>query len=189
MSDKRLFVVLGATLILFFAAGGLFGRFVLPERVVEKEKEVKVQVESEEAKEKIRELTAEVEHYRSNVHREETEVTHPDGTIERKKTETIVVEKTKEVEVIKLVDREVKVEVVKYVEREKEKTVETAKPQWRVGLLVGTDLTKLSVQPTAPWINPLLVGGHVERRIIGPVFVGVWGLSSGAGGISVAVEF
>lgn len=52
-------------------------------------------------------------------------------------------------------------------------------PNWRVGGLVGVDLSG----PSPAY------GGQVERRIIGPVYVGAWGLSSGQAGLSVGVEF
>lgn len=77
---------------------------------------------------------------------------------------------------------EAKLEIVEvFVDREVERRVDVKapRPDWRVGGLVGIDLGGLS--PT--------YGAQLERRIIGPVYVGAWGLSSGQGGISVGVEW
>lgn len=58
-------------------------------------------------------------------------------------------------------------------------------PDWRVGALVGGSLTA----PMLPLSGPLAVGVIVERRIIGPVSLGVWGLSSGQAGVAITGEF
>lgn len=52
-------------------------------------------------------------------------------------------------------------------------------PAWRVAVLGGWDFRG----------QGLVYGGHVERRILGPFWLGVWGLSSGAAGASVGVTF
>jgi len=57
-----------------------------------------------------------------------------------------------------------KVEAVRTVER-----IVTVRPDWRVGVLVGTDLGTLSLASPA---GALVVGGHVERRVWGPLFLG-----------------
>lgn len=53
----------------------------------------------------------------------------------------------------------------------------SALPDWRVSGLVG-----LSRQD-------LVYGASIERRVLGPVHAGVWGLSSGAVGLSVGFDF
>lgn len=37
--------------------------------------------------------------------------------------------------------------------------------------------------------NPLVYGGSVTKQVLGPVTIGVWGLSSGEGGASVGLTF
>lgn len=59
-----------------------------------------------------------------------------------------------------------------------ERVVTPKLPDWRVSALVGTGL------PLVP-----IYGAHVERRILGPISLGAWGLSSGVVGLSVGVEF
>lgn len=54
-----------------------------------------------------------------------------------------------------------------------------APPRWRVEGLVGLELHGL--QP--------VYGGQVSRRVLGPLWAGAWGLSSGVGGVSVGVEW
>lgn len=61
----------------------------------------------------------------------------------------------------------------------------TVRPDWRVGALAGASLR----EPLVPIAGPLVIGAHVERRIIGPFTVGVWGLTSGAFGVSATGEF
>ncbi len=71
--------------------------------------------------------------------------------------------------------REVEVEVVRDLVHE----IRTPLPDWRVGGLIGMDLTH-----GAP-----VYGLQIERRIIGPLHVGAWGLASGAAGVSVGITF
>lgn len=78
------------------------------------------------------------------------------------------------------------VTIEKIVEREK--IVKVGPPDWRVGILVGATATKWDKLPTlgTPY---LAVGVEVDRRIIGPFSLGVWGLSSGAAGVAISGEF
>jgi hypothetical protein len=62
-------------------------------------------------------------------------------------------------------------------------TITNQKPQWKVQGLVGLSTKDLG-QPA--------YGVGVERRIIGPIFVGAWGLSKSTeqtAGLSVSLEF
>jgi hypothetical protein len=96
------------------------------------------------------------------------QVKQPDGTIVTDTT-------TKDLDVDKTSSIDTK--------QEKE-TISNTKPQWKVQGLVGLS----SVGLTQP-----LYGAGVERRILGPVSAGVWGLTGGnngvTGGLSLSVEF
>jgi hypothetical protein len=61
----------------------------------------------------------------------------------------------------------------------------TARPDWRVGVLVGASLK----EPLVPIAGPLVLGASVERRILGPFSVGAWVNTVGAAGASVSGEF
>lgn len=63
--------------------------------------------------------------------------------------------------------------------------VATYRPEWRLSLLAGASLQT----PALPLAGPLVVGVEVSRRVLGPVWVGVWGLTAGAAGVSIGVEF
>lgn len=71
--------------------------------------------------------------------------------------------------------------------RETVRTVTVPAPDWRVSLLVGA--------PVRLTPGPVLVGGHIQRRLWGPVSAGAWTLiPTGPGapltaGASVSVEF
>lgn len=64
-------------------------------------------------------------------------------------------------------------------------TVTSARPDWRVGVLVGASLR----EPLLPLAGPLVIGASVERRIIGGVSAGAWVNTGGAAGAAVSVEF
>lgn len=66
-----------------------------------------------------------------------------------------------------------------------DQTVTAYRPEWRLNLLAGASLQT----PTLPLAGPLVVGVEVSRRVLGPVWVGVWGLTAGTAGVSVGVEF
>jgi hypothetical protein len=55
---------------------------------------------------------------------------------------------------------------------------------WHVSALVGASV---NLKPLG--MGPLRYGASVERRVLGPVWVGAWGLSSGEGGVSLGVVF
>lgn len=57
--------------------------------------------------------------------------------------------------------------------------------QWRVGVDIGGSLKA----PLLPLAGPLVLGARVERRILGPVWGGVWASTYGAAGVGVTSEF
>lgn len=61
----------------------------------------------------------------------------------------------------------------------------TARPDWRVGVLVGASAR----EPLLPIAGPLVIGVEVDRRIVGGLSVGVWASTSGAAGAALALEF
>lgn len=85
---------------------------------------------------------------------------------------------------------EVKTEV-RYVDRvqvqehEVTKTVTVDKPKdWHVSALVGAPV---HLKPLG--VGPPVFGAGIERRVLGPVSFGIWGLSSGEFGASLGVAF
>jgi hypothetical protein len=66
--------------------------------------------------------------------------------------------------------------------KEVKETISNEKPQWKLRGMAG-----LSLESVTP-----IYGVGIERRIIGPVFVGAWGLSNSnekIAGISIGIEF
>jgi hypothetical protein len=63
-------------------------------------------------------------------------------------------------------------------ETEKTKITIYEKPQWVLSLKGGVDLSSPSSLTTQPITNFLILGGEVDRRIAGPVFVGLWANSN-----------
>lgn len=156
------------------------GRFMAPDKVVTVDRVVERVVEDTHAREQVRELTEQLETLRTR--REVVIVTRPDGTREERTTE----ETERRTETERVVEVEKIVERVVTVDREVMKTVtlERARPAWRVSALGGLDIaaaTRLQLVP--------VYGAHVERRLFGPVSAGVWGLSTGAAGLSLSIEF
>lgn len=64
---------------------------------------------------------------------------------------------------------------------ESDKITSSQKPQWKVSGLAGVKIDDLK--------SRLVYGAAVERRILGPVFVGVWGNTERMAGVTVGLEF
>jgi beta-lactam-binding protein with PASTA domain len=108
------------------------------------------------------EVVKEVEVIKRDVRTVIKEVERPDGTREK---ETVIEDRTRE-------------RTKKESETQTHTVVTNLKPQWKVQGLVQLNNIQ---QPT--------YGVGVERRIIGPVFVGAWGKQSREFGLSVSLEF
>lgn len=91
------------------------------------------------------------------------EVEHPDGTKERTTTT-----KDKSVETSK---KDTKKEMI---------VTENNKSQWKAHALIGADIKDVS---------RLLYGAQIERRVLGNLSIGAWGLTNQTVGVSVGFEF
>jgi hypothetical protein len=165
------------------AVGFTFGRYATPDKVVEIERVKTVTVEKEDirAKERIAALTAEIETLKLRTHRERTTVERPDGTRETREVETVDVDRTTDTRETVEVIREVEKVRTVYVDREvlKEKRIESHRPDWRIGAMGVLDVPTLKYG----------AGAIVERRILGPISLGLWGVSTGQGGLALTLEF
>jgi hypothetical protein len=118
------------------------------------------------------------------VYRDRTTIQKPDGTVVHRD-----IERTEaDTESSKVSSNSAEKVQETAVQREKaaSKVQESASPQWRVNLLAGVEPLHLD-RPQL--FGPVALGLQVERRIIGPLWVGAFGLSSGVGGVSVGLEF
>lgn len=168
---KALAIVALLDLVLLLGAFAA-GRYTLPEKLVEKVVTQEVVKEVVKTEVQIVEKKIYIKAQQNDVQTKIVYVEKPDGT---KETMTVIVDKTKTDEAstqassmgaLTIVEKEKLV----YVDRLK--LIENAKAQWHLGLRVGAGA---SITPgLAP--NPLLsFGVQAERRIAGPVFLGVWG--------------
>ncbi len=123
-------------------------------------KEVERIVYRDKVVEKIVTVTVESEAKRVVIYRERT--TKPDGTITEREAEHVATDTKVKTDLSSVRDAETD------LRRDTSKTVTASRPQWRVGALIGADLG------FAPLSATLVVGGQVERRIIGPFSVGAW---------------
>ena len=175
---------LGAAL--FGLIGAAIGRSTVKPRVetIEKTKTVEKLVVDTEATQEVASLRIQLEVAQRNVRTERVVVERPGGirTIHEviqsqenvRRSEQAKVE-TKTVEVVRVQKEVVTARVVE---------TKLQRADWRVAVMGGVDAPaalRLEVKP--------LVGALVERRILGPFSVGIWGLSSGVGGVAVGVEF
>lgn len=72
---------------------------------------------------------------------------------------------------------------------EKQSITVRGAPQWQVSLMAGTNWSIVRLSPQIPYLDPLVLGVLVNRRIVGPVFVGGWVNTSKEFGISLSLEF
>jgi hypothetical protein len=199
MSDELKSLLKSLVPVLVAVAAFIAGRFSVPVRIQEKLVVQKVEVEKQVVaiQEKVRVEKVYVSDEKQRIHREEHETIHPNGLTERVKTEDINTEKVVKENAIQYVDREVLklVEHTTVEQRIVEKVVDRQLAQWKVSLLVGANFGNLNAAtlatpfPQALLGKPWVVGAHVERRIIGPFFMGLWGTTNKDAGVSLGFEF
>lgn len=99
-------------------------------------------------------------------------------TVVQHDTQTVITEKPDGTKTTVITDKSVDT-TQKDKTQETEKTVENYKPQWKVGVQLA---------PKNPQYE-YFYGVEVERRILGPVFVGAFGNTDRTLGLIVGLEF
>jgi hypothetical protein len=91
------------------------------------------------------------------------QIKKPDGTTETDTTTT---------------DKDIETSKTNIAESSSE-TITNVKPQWKATGLLGYNVSTFEK----------VYGAEIERRIIGPIFVGAWANTQRTGGVSVSIEF
>lgn len=113
---------------------------------------------------KKEEVIKEVEVIKKDVVIVEKEVKNPDGTVT---TERVITDKTQ-------------IDSKKETTEKQSSIVSNKKADWKVSASVGAESLKFT-QP--------VYGLHVERRILGPFFIGAYGMTNSNYGVSIGMEF
>lgn len=148
-----------------FAAGYASGR-----RPV---REVVRTVEDTAARERVYQLEAQLATMKRDTRRETVRIVRVDGSSETRTVVDAHIESAVDTRRATDAAREVKTHTAA------ERIVTAARPDWRAGPMVGFDFRSGSVA----------YGGQIHRRILGPISVGAFGLSSGVAGVSLSLEF
>lgn len=181
---------LAIMLLIVFILGAGTSFYLKPAQVIEKEKiveKIKVQTQYQD---KIVEKKVYVAVEKKHETATTTTNTHPDGTSTTTTTTTTdtntgVNETTDTTETHALT-------VTKYVDRivEKEKQV-LRQPDWRVSVGVGYAFAGLASQPEIglPSMHGVVVQAGADRRILGPVFLGVSLNTQGTAFVNLSASF
>ena len=178
-------VVLVALLLAFFA-----GRYGTPTKTVTVHAETDHTAETQlaQARAQINTLSEQVKTLNTRKHEVKTVYVTRDGTkTEQDVTDTDTEQTaTAQTETQKVATAQTETHVDTTHTASTTTTVTAYRPEWRVSLLAGADMLHLD-RPQL--FGPIQLGAMVERRILGPVWVGAFGLSSGVGGLALSVEF
>lgn len=160
MTVRAKVIIVSVSLLAAFA----FGRWSSPEKVKTEIKTVEVEKKTEDTQ-----IDSD-----KNRHKETkvVEITHPDGTKE-KTTQTV-----EDSQSTKKTDQSVTDNTQKSTEEVKEITYATAKVT--ISALAGLNVSSLSLP---------VYGASVTKPILGPITVGLWGLSNSTIGGSIGLTF
>lgn len=179
--------------VLVMIGSFLMGRYTGPTKTVEKTKTEYIDREVVRMETKYVEVEAKTKTVARDVRRERRVEEQPDGT---KVTTVVIVDKTKVNEASTQAVTQASsaaTEKTSTTTTSTEKIVESARPDWRLGLQLGAGLV-LPAQPI------MAAGLSLDRRIAGPFWVGIWGQmqlnilptvtpQGFTAGIGVALEF
>jgi len=153
--------VIGLTILL--VAVFAFGRYSAPEKIKTVEKIVEVEKKTKEEKEQEK----------REIHRTTTitETIKPNGE------KVIVTEIREDTNVVK--NKDTAIVKDKVIEGTKDEEIVKSGSHLNVALLVGNKVD----------LSNGIIGAHISRNLIGPISIGLFGLSSGILGASVGLEF
>lgn len=165
-------------------------KVVIQDHVVTVEKEVVVtQVQTQIKVVKVVDTSSD-----RKVHRTTTETTKPDGTKVETTTEDIDAAKTSHEadDTNKSQQANSTSTTDKKIDSTHTEVKITERPGWHMGVDLGLNLSHMiGNDPNVgiPGLRGAVVGVHAEHRVIGPLFLGLFGNSMGAAGLSVSAEF
>lgn len=190
VQNLKKYAAAGLAALLLFVVGGLVGRATAPAHVEERVQIKTVEVEKikTEWKDRIVIQKVFVKDAKKDVVRHEREVIRPDGTVEREKTETESTQSTTKTTEASVQEQTLAQESI----RNTEQTVVSVKkqdaaPEWSFAVMVGASPRAGFMPPVLP--PPVVVGVHVQKKILGPVTFGAWVLTSPAVGVSLGAQF
>lgn len=112
----------------------------------------------------------------------ETEKLYPDGKTEKVKVSEF--DTSQKTEAVTTSEQNSSSTLTKDLSSTQEKTSTTKKPpDWNISVLVGATKDPWPLPP------PYVAGIHVQRRVLGPIYIGAWGLTNASAGVSIGVEF
>lgn len=165
----------------------------LPERIIERTEVVeKVQyVDRWHERETIKEVRVKDTTSNLKMRKEITQTKLPDGTETYHEIQDLGIDRVIRETDVKTVDRVIErvVTLDREVEKKVEVRVEAPKKDWLVGPMIGFDLSRVGIREDGINIGDLSVGAHVQRRIIGPAFLGAYGTHTGQAGLTLQFEF
>lgn len=174
---RRRGIIAGIALALLLL-GYACGRYVAPERVVTKDRVVTVdkvvtveKIRTETQQVKVADVQRDIRYVRVKERR-------PDGTVTETTSRVDLTKEHGDLIHVDLAQAEATKERLVYQDHEKVKLVERARPNWSVAVLPGIDL---SLRPS--------VAAVVDRRVAGPLSVGLWASSAKVAGLAVRLEF
>lgn len=186
--NKVLWLVLGG--VLLFVAGAFVGHSMVPPKtlVTEKLKEVQVDKVVVQTKTDVKIVKIHDSQQDQKIHRTIVEGINPPGCRSKTTTEdinvdTVVHDNTHDVEV-RYVDKVVEKWQDRIVEKEK---LVLNQPNWSVYAGLGLDIASVlgQGQHGIPGMNGIVVQAGVDRRIIGPFYIGIFGNTEGVVGLNL----
>lgn len=177
---------------LLLAGGGYaFGRYAQPAKVVEKTRVETKTVTQTVYQDKIIDHIVYVKEKKEDKHTTTTTTKTPDGTVVTKTETEDKIDTSAKIDHTK--DENKVVTQIVYQDKivEKLKLVESKKLDWRLAAGAGVSIpTFLGKQQIGiPGLSGAVIQVEVDRRIIGPVFLGLWGNSQGTTGLSLSAVF
>jgi hypothetical protein len=192
-------ILTGPVFVILVAAGFFFlGRQTAPESVkvvtVDKVTEIRHELQTVQQQINIDQVLKKIQETAKSVDRTVIRevVTRSDGTRVERETNTSHTDQTartdtaSQTKTLQLTD--IKTLLDSYKQEEHTKIVEKLVPPnpWRAGVQVGYGADAGIIPGGPSW---LLLGGYVERQVLGPISVGAWGNTAKTGGLQLSVSF